>query len=102
MKAVWYLLIAVSALQLCACSPCENEVTQSVMAPSGKLRALVFNGGCGATTGFNTQLSILEAGREPPDKGGNVLIVDDKIELSPQWVSDRELIISGALPARIL
>ena len=101
MKAIWSLLIAAGVLQFCACSPCENEVTQSVLAPSGKLKAVVFNRGCGATTGFNTQVSILDAGRELPDEGGNVLIVDDKVEFSLQWTSDRALAISGSLATQV-
>jgi hypothetical protein len=99
MKVVWGLLVAM--LQLCACSPCENDVTQSVLAPSGRLKAVVFNRECGATVGFNTQVSILEAGRELPDEGGNVLITADKVELSLQWTSDTALDVSGPLAARV-
>jgi hypothetical protein len=100
MKLVWSLLAVVGVLQLCGCSPCENEVTQSVLAPSGRLKAVVFNRGCGATVGFNTQVSILEAGRQLPDDGGNVLIVDDKVKFSLQWTSDTTLNISGSLATR--
>jgi hypothetical protein len=100
MKIVRSLLAAVGMLQLCACSPCENEVTQSVLAPSGRLKAVVFNRGCGATVGFNTQVSIIEAGRDLPNDGGNVLITDDKVDLSLQWTSDKALTIFGPLAGR--
>jgi hypothetical protein len=65
------------------------------------MRAVVFNRGCGATTGFNTQVSIFVAGRDLPDAAGNTLIVDDKVQLRVQWTSDTSLTISGPLSTQI-
>lgn len=95
MATVRRLWTAVGLLHLCACSPCENEVIHSVPAPSGRLKAVVFHRGCGATVGINTQVSIVEARRELPDDGGNVLIVDDEAHLALQWMSDTTIAISG-------
>jgi len=101
MKAFAVVASVASVVLLCGCSVCENEPTQSIPSPSGTLNAVVFNRGCGATVGFNTQVSIIEAGRELPDDGGNVLIVDDKVEFSLHWTSDRALAISGPLTTQV-
>src|SRR5215217_3335889 len=48
---------------------CGNEVVARVHAPSGTQEAVMFERNCGATTGFSTQISIVEAGATPRDKG---------------------------------
>lgn len=72
-------LMVVSALAAGGCSmgdaQCENKVLRTVPSPGGSSAAVVFVRGCGATTGDSLQLSLLDAGREPKEKG-NVLIVD--------------------------
>ena len=73
------LLMVVSALAAGGCSmgngQCNNKVLRVVPSPSGSSSAVIFVRGCGATTGYSLQLSLLDAGREPEEKG-NVLIVD--------------------------
>ena len=54
---------------------CGNEVVRRVDAPDGKHSAVLFERDCGATTGFSTQISILDAG-EKPSGGGNAFIAD--------------------------
>lgn len=75
---------------------CENERAASHPSPSGKLIAVVFHRECGATTPFNTQVSIVNARASLPDGGGNVLIVEGKIEPTIRWSSDTRLSIEGA------
>ena len=92
------LLFAACMLGLIAlpgCVSCENEVSQTGLSPSGKLKAVVFNRGCGATTGFNTQVSILGTNRSLPSEGGNVLILDGTVPLRVQWQSELALNVSG-------
>lgn len=43
---------------------------------------MIFNRGCGATVGFNTQVSVLSAEAALPDAEGNVLVVDDDVPLA--------------------
>lgn len=47
------LIILTAATLLVGCdSVCENEVIESVRSPSGRMQAVAFNRGCGATVGF--------------------------------------------------
>lgn len=62
---------------------------------------MIFNRGCGATVGINTQVSVLWAEAALPNDGGNVLIVDDDVPLALHWESDSSLQIAGALSSRI-
>ncbi len=45
-------------------------------SPDGKREAVLFQRDCGATTGFSTQISILEVG-DTPLGGGNAFRADD-------------------------
>jgi hypothetical protein len=74
---------------------CENGQIQSVVSPSGTKKIIVFERSCGATTGFNTQVSIIKASKELPGGTGNVLIMSDQVPLKIRWVSDAEVMISG-------
>lgn len=90
---------AILALGLAACSDadlCGNEIVADVVSPSGARHAIVFLRDCGATTGFSTQLSILPAGEALPEDGGNAVILDDRVPLTVQWVSETELLVKGA------
>ena len=90
------ILVSAIAASLFGCSSgCENEVTKVVDSPSGKFKAVTFGRGCGATTGFNTQVSIVDADTSVPDGTGNVMIVDDEVPLEIRWLSDNELAVSG-------
>ena len=80
---------------------CGNEVSQSVSSPSGDLKAVVFNRDCDATTGFNTQVSILSATDILKNDGGNTLILDGSVPLHVQWHSNSELRLSGIGSAKV-
>jgi hypothetical protein len=80
-------LVAASFLY-CGCGVddlCGNKVLARVTAPAGQHVAVVFERDCGATTGFSTQVSILDTGatfRERPSffhatVAGNALSIDD-------------------------
>jgi hypothetical protein len=94
------VLLALS-LALPGCDPCGNEVSQTVVSPSGRLKAVVFNRNCGATTGFNTQVSILPAAAALPDDGGNTLILGGAVPLKVEWRSDATLRLNGVGAARL-
>ena len=82
-------------------SNCENEVVSAVTSPSGKIKAVMFGRNCGATTGFNTQVSIVNAGDKVLAEGGNVMILDEEVPLRIRWVSDQELSIAGWRKTRV-
>lgn len=54
---------------------CGNTVVKTARSPDGQLDAVLFERGCGATTGFSTQISIVPAG-ELPEGAGNVFVTN--------------------------
>src|SRR4051812_34561018 len=80
---------------------CENEVVQIVASPSGALKVVSFHRGCGATTGFNTQVSVLRAAEQLPSGGGNALVIAGAVGLRLAWTSDSSVRISGLGRAQV-
>lgn len=70
-------ILAVGLLALNGCADgCANTVVSRADAPGGARSAVLFQRACGATTGFSTQISVLNRGDEPSD-GGNAFRADD-------------------------
>ncbi len=62
---------------------CNNELRKEVpIAKSGK-RVVVFERDCGATTGFSTQLSILDRDESLGSSSGNIFIADSNHGKAP-------------------
>lgn len=55
---------------------CGNEVLQEIPSPDNKLKAVVFQRDCGATTGFSTQLTILKINEKLQNTRGDVFSAD--------------------------
>ena len=72
--------LIVPIVGLCALGACSDNCTNSVITraddPTGTRSAVIFNRDCGATTGFSTQISIIEKG-EQLSGGGNTFRADD-------------------------
>ncbi|MFC3552483.1 hypothetical protein ACFOLC_15875 [Lysobacter cavernae] len=102
MKPSWKFIamFAISAA-LSGCDTCSNEVVQTVLSPSGQRKAIVFNRNCGATVGFNTQLSIIPAHDDLPPDSGNTLVLDGTIPLRMKWQSDSDLTVLWSGSAKI-
>ena len=102
MKRTFQLLAAIAMLAAIAgCDiGCGNEIGSSVASPSHAISAVVFNRNCGATTGFNTQVSIVH-GSAAPSGAGNTLILDGTVPLKLHWVSESELQITGMGSAKV-
>lgn len=84
------------ALLLAACdSVCENVVSQTIFSPSEAFKAVVFSRNCGATTGFNTQISILPANEPLLAESGNTFITNKSVPIVVRWGSDLSLQIVG-------
>jgi hypothetical protein len=97
-----HLFVTVALTLLGGCgATCENEISQTVRSPSGKMKVVVFNRGCGPTVGFNTQVSLLPVSASLPNDGGNVLIVDDTVPLKIEWESDEAVRVTGQLDTQI-
>jgi hypothetical protein len=96
---------AVLAVAVSGCeSPCGNEVSQTVVSPSGVLKAVTFSRNCGATTGFNTQVSILVSAGALPNEVGNTYIANGASPIQIKWRSDTELTLvvsNGEAPVKM-
>ena len=86
---------------------CDNEVVARTAAPSGQREAVMFQRSCGATTGFTTQISIVDPGEMPRDKG-NVFIADRGTRgpwggpwAELRWQGPAELLVRHVADARL-
>jgi len=123
-KLVWVLLASVALMMIglivglrslsefTLFDGCANEILQKHPSPSGKVRVVVFQRNCGATTGFSTQASVLKAGEDLPNRPGNLFISDTDHgaapsgpgggpELRVDWQGERALWLSHHENARI-
>lgn len=101
LRNVSFIGASILALVGCAGDLCGNTVSQTVASPSGRSRAVVFSRDCGATTGFSTQVSVLDSDDTLPNEGGNMLVLDGTIPIQLRWLSDASLVIAGIGNARV-
>ena len=95
MKPRYFILLFYISFLMACSGVCENEVSQTISSPSGSLKAVVFSRNCGATTGFNTQISVLPSNETLPNDGGNTFIVDGTVPIVVKWKTDATLQVSG-------
>lgn len=89
---------------------CKNDILEQIPSPNKKLEAIIFQRDCGATTGFSTQVSIINSSRNLPKGGGNVFVADTDHGKAPsgqggpevhaKWQNDKSLIIKYHKDAR--
>lgn len=97
------LMLAVSSCS--GGSPaCENQVLDTVSSPSGRLSAIVFTRNCGATTGYNMQVSVVPRGAPTAEKG-NALVLDHVPTYStvyrPSWGHEQNLLLTIPRGSRV-
>jgi hypothetical protein len=91
---------------------CANEILNEVRSPTGKMKAVVFQRDCGATTGFSTQVSVLQSDQQLPNEGGNVFVADTDHGIAPSgagggpvvevsWTNETELLVRHDKRARV-
>ena len=101
------LLVAGSALALWAFGEamCGNEVMAEYPSPGNQHRVVVFQRDCGATTGFSTQASLLEADEALGNEGGNLFVSDTNHGAAPAvsvvWMGERALVLRHHAAARV-
>lgn len=79
---------------------CGNEVYSEALSPDKKYKVVVFQRDCGATTGFSTQISIIDSTDDLKNESGNIYIIDGHPEdasLETNWLSNHELRIMRRL-----
>lgn len=81
---VGYLLI--SGLNLLFGDLCGNDMVSETYSPDKTMKVVVFRRSCGATTGYSTHVSIVNAwDKLSNDQVRNVYGVDDEIPLDIKW-----------------
>jgi len=107
------IMFVVNTNLLLGCSEmCGNEILQIAFSPDEKRKAVIFLRDCGATTGYSTQISLLDAQEELPPKKGNSFIADsnhgqaqtgmrDELDIYLQWAHNKELIVKYDKRARV-
>jgi 2-keto-4-pentenoate hydratase/2-oxohepta-3-ene-1,7-dioic acid hydratase in catechol pathway len=94
-------LVLLFGLAGCFGDICVNEVREELVSPDGKKKIVVFTRNCGATTGFNTQASVLEKTEKLPEEGGTAFIVD-KGAAKVSWKKDGSILVILDGSARVL
>jgi hypothetical protein len=70
---------------------CGNAVIREVLSPDHRIKAVIFQRNCGATTSFSTQVSLLPAQGTLPNHSGNIFVTDDINDISVRWLSVTQL-----------
>jgi hypothetical protein len=103
---------AMLATLVTGCSDaCQNRVVSTADAPSGDLKAVLFQRDCGATTDFSTQVSVARGG-DALSGAGNVFVADTHHDAaSPaswggpwvelRWISPKDLLVRYDAKARV-
>lgn len=63
----------------------NNNIIDEVYSPDNKYKAVIFDRDAGATTGFNTQISIISSKSSLPNNPGNLFIADTDHGKGPFW-----------------
>jgi hypothetical protein len=75
---------------------CEVDVRKRIPSPDGTKSIIIFEVGCGATTPFNTQVSIASnRGNFSREKNPPFLVVRGQHEVAAKWLSDNVVGIFG-------
>jgi hypothetical protein len=93
MRADLLPLLLLGTLTGCSFSEPVNTVSEELTSPDKTKRAVLFCRDAGATTGFNTQLSILSAEEKLPNEPGNALILDHG-SARVAWKTDGGLLVT--------
>jgi hypothetical protein len=82
---------------------CDVAVRSSIASPDGKRVIVIFEKQCGATVGFNTQVSIAPAGSPfSVEESPPFFVASDRLQMVVTWLGDRVIEISGiAVGAKI-
>ena len=90
--AVGAALVARSLLSSRAA--CSNELRSERVAPGGAHRVVVYVRACGASEPASTNVSVVPTGKDLPDAGGNVMVLEGELPVGTEWRDARALVIS--------
>ena len=102
MRRIWWIIIPVVAL--CATiagvalyvesfmsgfGECKTDIRRTISSPNGKKSLVIFGKECGATVGFNTQMSIASAGGPfSPEKNPAFFVTSGLHVVMASWLGD--------------
>ena len=106
------ILITLVALRQSLDPACSNTVLSETTSPDGRFKAVVFSRDCGATVGFNTQVSVIAVSEVFGNEPGNIFIADTNHGAAPaglgggpevrvSWPSKDNLSLAYHLSARV-
>ena len=101
---VFICLTGLYALDRFFSGMCGNEIIVETFSPDKQNKAVLFQRDCGATTGFSTQISIINAKKNLPKESGNVFIADghpDDSNVKLQWLSPKKISIEIGLKKKV-
>ena len=93
--------LAAAVLWYAASASCANSAIAEYSAPGGRIKAVVFERDCGATTGFSSQVSLLSIGESLPNESGNIFVANHAGGVRVSWRSDTNLRIEHHANARL-
>lgn len=98
-----YFVIFPAFMSIVGCSDieCANESIAEVVSPDGTKKIVLFSRNCGATTGFNTQGSVLNRRVDLPNESGSAFIIDNGTA-KVFWADNSKLIVIFESSARVL
>jgi hypothetical protein len=73
---------------------CETTVDQEIPSPDGQHVAVVFHHDCGATTDFNTQVSLRDHKHDFDPEADTVLTVAGSYKMMVAWSSNKRIVVS--------
>ena len=75
---------------------CSNSIVSTHNSPNNTLKVVIFERNCGATTGFSTQISLLNKNESLGNESGNLYISEGYPEgYNAIWNNGNSLNISG-------
>lgn len=95
------ILFAILSLAGCMDNDCANERSTEVVSPDGTKKVVLFSRNCGATTGFNTQGTVLERTEALPDSAGSAFIIDQGTA-KVTWTDNTKILVNLESNARVL
>ena len=79
---------------------CKTDVHRSIPSPDGKKSLVVFEKSCGATVGFNTQMSIAPTGKPfSPENHPAFFVTSGVHDVMASWLGDNTVEIT-LIPGR--
>jgi hypothetical protein len=87
------MLLVALLFSACSGTQCVNSILERAGSPDGTTDAILFNRGCGATTGGSTQVALVGAGEPLPDRPANVFVTEHVATVSIEWLGPRHLTI---------